>query len=77
VLPSPRLDLNIDAGGGHAYLTDYSCNSGAKSLTAQTQTATASIRLGQIGNSAAEATQQVFSSHIAPTVKPVPLLDIG
>lgn len=78
VLPTPRLDINIDAGGGRAYVTDYSCaNEPAKSLTVPTYTAAAEVRIGKMGTSAADAAAKVFSSSVAPTVDPVPILDIG
>lgn len=76
VLPSPRVDVNVDAGGGQAYVTDYSCTAG-KSLTAPIRTAAAQVRVGVMGTSAADAASQVFSSLSAPAVNPVPILDIG
>lgn len=78
VLPTPRLDINIDAGGGRAYVSDYSCaNDPNKSLTVPTYTAAAEIRIGKMGTTAADAATKVFSSSNAPTVDPVPILDIG
>ena len=78
VLPTPRLDINIDAGGGRAYVTDYSCaNEPNKSLTVPVYTAAAELRIGKMGSSAADAATKVFSSSSAPTVEPVPILDIG
>jgi uncharacterized membrane protein len=78
VLPTPRLDVNIDAGGGRAYVTDYSCaNEPDKSLTVPTYTAAAELRIGNMGTTAADAATKVFSSSAAPTVNPVPVLDIG
>ena len=78
VLPTPRLDVNIDAGGGRAYVSDYSCaNEPAKSLTVPTFTAAAEIRIGKMGSTAADAANKVFSSSAPPTVEPLPILDIG
>jgi uncharacterized membrane protein len=78
LLPPPvRLDINLDAGGGHSHVTDFDCTDGAKSLTAQTRTAAAELRIGKMGATAAAAATQVFSSPLPPHVDPVPLLDIG
>ncbi|HEY0914038.1 MAG TPA: TadG family pilus assembly protein [Solimonas sp.] len=78
VLPTPRLDINIDAGGGRAYVNDYSCaNEPDKSLTVPTYTAAAELRIGKMGTTAADAATKVFASSAAPTVDPVPILDIG
>lgn len=76
VLPSPRLDVNLDAGSGQAYVNDYDC-SNTKSLSVPTKTAAAELRVGKMGDSAADAAGKVFSSSAPPTVEPVPLLDIG
>lgn len=76
VLPTPRLDINVDAGTGQAYVTDYACG-GDKSLDVPTHTAVANLRIGKMGSSAADAANQVFASSSAPTVEAVPLLDIG
>ncbi|PPE74722.1 hypothetical protein C3942_08165 [Solimonas fluminis] len=78
VLPTPRLDVNIDAGGGRAYVSDYSCaNEPDKSLTVPTYTAAAELRVGNMGTTAADAATKVFASSAPPTVDPVPVLDIG
>ncbi|MDM4772450.1 TadG family pilus assembly protein [Solimonas sp. SE-A11] len=78
VLPTPRLDINIDAGGGRAYVNDYSCaNEPDKSLSVPTTTAAAEIRIGKMGTTASDAATKVFSSSSAPSVEPVPILDIG
>jgi len=78
VLPTPRLDVNIDAGGGRAYVSDYSCaNEPDKSLTVPTYTAAAELRVGNMGTTAADAATKVFASSAPPTVNPVPVLDIG
>jgi hypothetical protein len=78
LLPPPvRLDINLDAGGGRSHVTDFNCTEGAESLTAQTRTAAAELRIGKMGASAAAAASQVFSSHLPPHVDPIPLLDVG
>jgi uncharacterized membrane protein len=79
ILPSPfRLDVNLDLGAGHAYVSDYSCGAtGAKSLTVPAVTSAVDIRIGKMGTSAADAATKVFASNSPPTVDPVPLIDIG
>lgn len=79
VLPSPRIDVYIEAGEGQAYVEDYSCGSGGdKSLDVPTQTAAADIRIGSLGSSAADAANAVFAKPAtSPEVEPVGLLDIG
>lgn len=76
VLPTPRIDVNVDVGEGQAYVEDFSCE-GGKSLDVPTRTAAANIRIGKMGNSNAEAIANVFSSNSAPTVEPIPVVDIG
>jgi uncharacterized membrane protein len=74
LLPSPRIDISLDAGGAVAYVTDYSCpvgTTGSKSLTAHTITSIADIKVGQIDPDTA------FSSSASPVVTPLPLIDIG
>lgn len=78
ILPAPlRLDINLDAGGGEARVTDFSCPSDAKTLTTQTTTSAATLRIGNMGTSAADAKNKVFSSSAVPVVGPVPIIDIG
>ncbi len=77
ILPSPRLDINLDAGSGEAHVSDYACDDEGKSLTAPTTTAVAQLRIGKMGDSAEDAADQVFASAAAPMVEPVALLDIG
>jgi len=82
LLPNPRLDVNLDAGSGESHVTAYDC-SATKSLTAQTQTAAATLRIGQMGDTVAHAVAAVFPpvtqphNTLAPVVTMVPLLDIG
>lgn len=76
VLQNPRIDINLDAGGGDAYVTNYSCDANRR-LNVQTRSSVASIRVGQMGNTDAEAAAAVFSSTAPPTVKAIPIIDIG
>ena len=74
LLPSPRIDIALDAGGAKSYVTDYSCptgSTGTKSLTAHTITSIADLKVGQIDPTNA------FSSVAEPTVMPLPLIDLG
>jgi len=74
LLPSPRIDISLDAGGAKSYVTDYSCptgSTGTKSLTAHTVTSIADLKLGKIDSTNA------FSSSAEPTVTPLPLIDLG
>ena len=78
ILPAPvRLDISLDAGGGASMVTDYSCVASATSLTAQTTTSVATLRIGSLGATAAIAKANAFSSSALPTVSPVPVIDIG
>ncbi|SCX74045.1 TadG family pilus assembly protein [Variovorax sp. EL159] len=78
ILPAPvRLDISLDAGGGASRVTDYSCAANATSLTAQTTTSAATLRIGSLGATAAIAKANAFSSSAPPTVSPVPIIDIG
>lgn len=74
LLPSPQIDIALDAGGAKSYVTDYRCatgDSGSKSLTATTTTSLADLKLGRIDPVAA------FSSVAEPMVAPLPLVDLG
>ncbi|WP_131671016.1 pilus assembly protein TadG-related protein [Pseudomonas parakoreensis] len=74
LLPSPEIDISLDAGGAQSYVTDYSCptgTTGVKSLTAHTVTSIADLKLGKIDPTNA------FSSSAEPTVTPLPLIDLG
>lgn len=74
LLPSPEIDISLDAGGAQSYVTDYSCptgTTGVKSLTAHTITSIADLKLGKIDPANA------FSSSAEPTVTPLPLIDLG
>ncbi|TKJ68727.1 hypothetical protein PspCFBP13508_24155 [Pseudomonas sp. CFBP13508] len=74
LLPSPQIDIALDAGGAKSYVTDYRCptgDTGSKSLTATTTTSLADLKLGKIDPVTA------FSSVAEPTVVPLPLVDLG
>lgn len=78
ILPPPvRLDISLDAAGGASRVTDFSCVANATSLTAQTTTSAATLRVGSLGATAAIAKTNAFSSSAPPTVNPVPVIDIG
>lgn len=71
VLPSPNLDVSLEAGGGNSYVTDYTCVSDTnKSLVVNATTAVATLRVGKVNSN--------WASSAAPlTVTPITLLDIG
>lgn len=74
LLPSPEIDIALDAGGAISYVTDYSCptgTTGTKSLTAHTITSIADLKVGKIDPTNA------FSSSAEPTVTPLALVDLG
>lgn len=78
ILPAPlRLDISLDAAGGASRVTDFNCVGNATSLTAQTTTSVAILRVGSLGATAAIAKTNAFSSSTPPTVNPVPVIDIG
>lgn len=78
ILPVPlRLDIALDAGGGSSRVTDFDCTAGAKSLTAQTVTSIANLRVGSMGATAAIAKASAFSSSTLPAVSSLPIIDIG
>jgi uncharacterized membrane protein len=79
-LPLPiRIDINIDVASAAAYVTDYDCTNNAdRKLWANSTSNIATLRIGKMGSSAADAKSKVFSSSSAPpTVDPIPLIDIG
>jgi uncharacterized membrane protein len=70
VLPSPNLDVSLEAGSGNSYVTDYTCvNETNKSLTANTTTTVAELRVGRINSDWASSTGPM-------SVTPLTLLDI-
>jgi len=82
LLPNPRIDVMLDLGSGNSYVTAYSCTT-SKSLTAQTQTAGATLLIGQLGGTVAQAIAAAFppvaqpASAAMPVAAVVPLLDVG
>ena len=77
VLPAARVDVNLDVGGGEAYVSNYSCTAGNKTLTTPAKTSAATLRIGLMGTSVANAKSNVFSSASAPIVNPVPIVQVG
>jgi hypothetical protein len=79
ILSAPyRFDVNVDVGAAQAEVSAYSCGSGDnRSLTVPVQTSAVTVRIGRMGSTAAEAATHVFSSSLAPTVAPIPLVDFG
>ncbi|AKH69582.1 Putative Flp pilus-assembly TadE/G [Spongiibacter sp. IMCC21906] len=76
VLPSPRLDVVINAGHSEARVSDYSCAGEDKTLDVETNSQLLSASLGQLGNSTEEASTQAFSD-TELEMSPFPILDIG
>jgi hypothetical protein len=78
LVPAPlRFDVNLDVVGGNARVTNYHCQDHSKSLTVPTNTSAATVRIGKMGTSAADARNQVMSSLGAPAISPVALVDFG
>ncbi|MFS2205665.1 TadG family pilus assembly protein [Variovorax sp. Varisp36] len=73
-----RIDINLDIAAGKARVDKYGCPAdGSKTLSVIADTSAATLRVGKIGNSAADAAAQAFASKDPPNVEPVPLVDIG
>ena len=73
-----RIDINLDVAAGKARVDKYSCPmNGSKTLSVIADTSAATLRVGKIGNSAADAAAQAFASKDPPNVEPIPLVDIG
>lgn len=71
ILPSPNLDVSLEAGGGNSYVTDYTCASDTnKSLVVSATTAVATLRVGKLNSDWASSTGPL-------SVTPITLLDIG
>ncbi|MGF0242086.1 pilus assembly protein TadG-related protein [Rhodococcus sp. IEGM1300] len=71
VLPSPNLDVSLEAGGGNSYVTDYTCVSDTnKSLVVSATTSVATLRVGKLNSDWASSTAPL-------SVTPITLLDIG
>ncbi|NMY72917.1 pilus assembly protein TadG-related protein [Pseudomonas sp. WS 5071] len=74
LLPTPQIDISIDAASATAKVTGYTCPSGSdntKSLTLSTTKSLATLRAGKIDPVAA------FASNVPPTAQAVPIVDIG
>lgn len=71
IIPDPILNVSIEAGGGNAYVTDYSCISDTnKSLTISATSEAARLRIGKVNSD--------WTSSLTPmTVTPMTLVDIG
>lgn len=79
-LPLPiRIDVNIDVAPAAAYVTDFDCTNDAdKKLWAASKSNIATLRIGKMGSSSADAKAKVFSSLTTPpTVDPIALVDVG
>ena len=79
-LPLPlQIDISIDIAPASAYVTDYDCTNSADSkLWANSKSSIATLRIGKMGTSPADAKTKAFSSTaLAPAVEPIPLIDIG
>jgi uncharacterized membrane protein len=69
-----HLDINLDIAPGQARVSGFNCPSpGTKTLTVDTTTSAANLRIGQM-TAAQEAA--IFSSSAIPVVTPIPLLDV-
>lgn len=65
-----RIDIGLDLGGASSHVVDYSCQTGAKKLTAETSHYAAKALVGQI-NAA-----QFFDPLIVPSASLIPVLDV-
>lgn len=79
LLPSPfRIDINVEVAAGQAHVDKFTCSAtGSKSLDVIADTSALNLRIGKIGESAADAAQKAFAKKEAPDVAPIPLVDIG
>lgn len=79
LLPSPfRIDINVEVAAGQARIDKYSCSAtGNKSLDVIVDTSAVNLRIGKIGESAADAIEKAFANKLPPKVEPIPLVDIG
>lgn len=74
---APRIDISLDAGAGHAKVTNYTCPAtGNKQLNTSIETTVADLRIGQLQTNPA-LPGYVFASNSPPSVGPVPLVDVG
>lgn len=68
----PGIDVVLDVGGAEAYVTDYNCDEGEKSLTTRAAITAAKANVGALQNP-----DSVFSSTEFPVIDPLSLIDIG
>ncbi|WP_027617635.1 pilus assembly protein TadG-related protein [Pseudomonas sp. Pse1] len=72
VLPNAKLDVGLEAGVGKSYVTDYTCDlPNTKSLTATTEIAAVSVKIGHIDPAI------WFSTSPANPLTPLSLVDVG
>ncbi|KAB0491808.1 pilus assembly protein TadG-related protein [Pseudomonas vancouverensis] len=72
ILPTPSVDILIEAAAADSHVTAYTCASDAtKTLTTQTNTALVKLKVGKID------TTNAFSSAADVVVQPLALIDIG
>lgn len=72
VLPTPvRIDVGVDVGAGHAYVTDYSCAAYDKAVQANVRTSVVDLRLGKWGATAEQAKINAFSSTSLAKLDPI------
>ena len=72
VLPNAKLDVGLEAGVGKSYVTDYTCDlPTTKSLTATTEIAAVSVKIGHIDPAI------WFSTSPNNPLTPLTLVDIG
>jgi len=79
-LPLPiRIDINLDIAPASAYVTDFDCTNNAdRKLWAASKSDVATLRIGKMGTSSADAKAKLFSSPtLPPVVEPIALVDIG
>lgn len=79
-LPLPlQIDVSIDIASASAYVTDYDCTDASDSkLWANSKSNIATLRIGKMGATPADAKAKAFSSTtLAPAVDPIALIDIG
>ena len=72
VLPNAKLDVGLEAGVGKSYVTDYTCDlPNTKSLTATTEIAAVSVKIGHINPAI------WFSTSPNNPLTPLTLVDVG
>ncbi|MCK1793333.1 TadG family pilus assembly protein [Pseudomonas violetae] len=72
ILPTSTIDIALEVAAADSHVTDYNCASEAtKSLTTQTNTSLAKVKVGMIDK------VNAFSSSADVTVQPLALIDVG